>query len=131
MPGQLGELGERRLGPDPELPDDGERRLAPGAQPEELVLIVISGTLGIFLLRQYKFAKTELDALTPAATQLISDYTNNYAMTQDFLKKLAEYGRTHQDFGPIVAKYHLDDALPKPGTTSPTNSLPASATSKK
>jgi hypothetical protein len=96
-----------------------------------LVLIVVSGTLGIFLLRQYKFAKTELDALTPAATQLISDYTNNYAMTQDFLKKLAEYGRTHQDFGPIVAKYHLDDALPKPGTTPPTNSLPASGTSKK
>jgi len=96
-----------------------------------LVLIVISGTLGIFLLRQYKFAKAELDAITPAATQLISDYTNNYAMTQDFLKKLAEYGRTHQDFGPIVAKYHLDDALPKPGTTPSTNSLPASAGSKK
>jgi len=96
-----------------------------------LVLIVISGTLGIFLLRQYKFAKIELDGLTPAATQLISDYTNNYAMTQDFLKKLAEYGRAHQDFAPIIAKYHLDDALPKPGTTPPTNSLPASATSKK
>jgi len=27
MPGQLGELGECRLGPDPELAHDGERRM--------------------------------------------------------------------------------------------------------
>ena len=32
--GQLGELGERRLAPDPELPHDRERRLAGGAQAE-------------------------------------------------------------------------------------------------
>ena len=32
MPGQLGELAERRLGPDPELAHDGQRRLARGAQ---------------------------------------------------------------------------------------------------
>jgi len=96
-----------------------------------LVLIVVSSTLGIFLLRQYKFAKSELEALTPAATQLITEYTNNYAMSQDFLKKLAEYGRTHPDFGPIMTKYRLTDALAKPADGSLTGSLPVKASSKK
>src|SRR5260370_23810860 len=76
-----------------------------------VVLIVISGTLTIFLLRQWRFVKTELDERTPEAAQLLVEYTNSYAMTQDFAKKLAEYGRTHPDFGPITAKYRLNDAL--------------------
>ncbi len=96
-----------------------------------LVLIVISGTLTIFLLRQWRFAKADLEAITPQATQLLMQYTNNYALSQDFVKKLADYGRTHPDFGPIVLKYHLNETLPKPGTGSITSSLPASATSKK
>src|SRR5215475_3019099 len=86
-----------------------------------MVLIVISGTLGIFLWRQYRFVKSEYDVLAPAATQLIADYTNNYAMSQEFLKKLAEYGRTHPDFAPIIDKYRLNDALSKPGPASVTS----------
>jgi hypothetical protein len=96
-----------------------------------LVVIVISGTLTIYLLRQWRFVQGELDAVTPQATQLLSEHTNNYAMMQDFVKKLAEYGRTHPDFEPIANKYHLNDLLPKPGTASITSSLPVSATSKK
>lgn len=95
-----------------------------------LVLIVISGTLSIFLLRQYRFAKSEYDAIEPAATQVIAEVTNNYAMSQELVRKLAEFGRTHPDFAPIIAKYRLNDALPKPGAAL-TNSLPATATSKK
>jgi hypothetical protein len=96
-----------------------------------LVVLVISGTLTIYLLRQWRFVQGELDAVAPQATQLLSEHTNNYAMMQDFVKKLAEYGRTHTDFEPIAKKYHLNDLLPKPGTASITSSLPVSATSKK
>ena len=96
-----------------------------------LVLIVISGTLTIFLLRQWRFVKAELDVVTPQAVQLLTEHTNNYAMTQDFVKKLAEYGRTHPDFSPITTRYHLNDLLSKPGTGSITSSLPASAAPKK
>lgn len=96
-----------------------------------LVLIVISGTLTIFLLRQWRFVKAELDVVTPQAVQLLTEHTNNYAMTQDFVKKLAEYGRAHPDFSPIINKYHLNDLLSKPGTGSITSSLPASAAPKK
>jgi len=96
-----------------------------------LVLIVISGTLSIFLLRQYKFVKSDLDGITPAATQLMTEYTNSYAISQDFARKLAEYGRTHPDFTPIMNKYRLADALAKPSTEAVTSSLPASVTLKK
>jgi hypothetical protein len=96
-----------------------------------LVLIVISGTLTIFLMRQWRFVTAEIDTAAPQAAQLMMEHTNNYAMTQDFVRKLAEYGRTHADFAPIVAKYRLNDSLPKPGTASVTSSLPPTATSKK
>jgi hypothetical protein len=96
-----------------------------------LVLIVISGTLSVFLLRQWRFVKTETDALTPQAAELIKEHTNNYAMTQDFVRKVAEYGRTHPDFAPIVAKYRLNESLPKPGTAPLTSSLPAAVMNKK
>jgi hypothetical protein len=96
-----------------------------------LVLIVISGTLSIFLLRQWRFVKADLDERTPQAAQMLMEHTNNFAVTQDFVKKVAEYGRTHPDFGPIVAKYHLNDMLVKPGTASITSSLPAAVPGKK
>ncbi len=96
-----------------------------------LVLIVISGTLTVFLLRQWRFVKADVEAVTPQVAQLEMQYTNNYALSQDFVKKLAQYGQTHPDFKYIVDKYRLNDALAKPGTAPITSSLPASATSKK
>src|SRR5579864_5108985 len=66
-----------------------------------LVLIVVSATLSIFLLRQWRFVKSEVEGLTPQAVQLMTEHTNTYAMTQAFIRKVAEYGRTHPDFGPI------------------------------
>lgn len=96
-----------------------------------LVLIVISGTLTVFLLRQWRFVKTELDAVAPQAAQVLTNYSNNFALSQEFARKLAEYGRNHPDFTPIVNRYRLDAVLPKPGTASITSSLPASVTSHK
>ena len=96
-----------------------------------LVLIVVSGTLSMYLLRQWRFVKGEVEGLTPQAVQMISEHTNNYAMTQDFVSKVAEYGRTHTDFGPIVLKYRLNESLPKAGTGPATSSLPPAVTNKK
>src|SRR5437016_5538937 len=68
-----------------------------------LVMIVISGTLSIFLWRQYRFVKAELNALAPQAAQLSIEQTNYTAVALDLGRKLAEYGRIHQDFAPIAA----------------------------
>jgi hypothetical protein len=91
-----------------------------------LILIVVSGTLSVFLLRQWRFVKAELSSVQPAAAQMQTEHNSSQPFTQDFLKKLAEYGRTHPDFAPISGKYRLNDFLAKPGSTSVTNSLPSS-----
>jgi hypothetical protein len=96
-----------------------------------LIIIVISGTLSVFLLRQWRFVRSELTAAEPAAMQLLTEYTNNRAGVEDFVKKLAEYGRGHPDFAPITDKYRLNDYLPKPGSAPVISSLPGAPSSKK
>ena len=91
-----------------------------------LILIVVSGTLSVFLLRQWRFVRAELASAQPAAAQILTEHTNNLPFTQDFLKKVAEYGRTHPDFNQITLKYHLNDFLTKPGSAPVTSSLPSS-----
>jgi hypothetical protein len=95
-----------------------------------VLLVLISGTLTIFLVRQWRFAKTDLDVLRPQAAQLINDYNRVSAPAmQDFVRKLAEYSKNHPDFAPIAAKYRLTDSLGKAATTS--TSSPSSGVPKK
>ena len=46
---------------------------------------------------------------------------NHASLSSDFVKKVAEYGRTHPDYMPILAKYGL-----KPGAA--TGAPPVAAT---
>jgi hypothetical protein len=88
-----------------------------------ILVIVISGTLNIYLLRQWKTVSRELKDIRPQATQLIADYQKTSAPAMsDFLKKVTEYGRTHPDFAPVLAKYGLKPAGVTgavPATTTP------------
>jgi hypothetical protein len=97
-----------------------------------VLLVVVSGTLTIFLVRQWRFAKTDLDTLRPQAAQIISDYNRLSAPAmQEFLRKLTDYSKTHPDFAPIAAKYHLNDSAVKPASGPVTASpAPASSVSK-
>src|SRR5579864_1162678 len=70
-----------------------------------LLLLLVSGTLTIFLGRQWRFTKNEIDLLTPQAGQILTDFNRNLPMMQDFIRKLNDYGKTHPDFAPIVTKY--------------------------
>jgi hypothetical protein len=73
-----------------------------------LLLVVVSGTLSIFLLRQWKMARNDLAAIRPGALQIINDYNQQRAPRMDaFIQKLKEYGRTHPDFVPILERYQL------------------------
>jgi hypothetical protein len=88
-----------------------------------ILLVVISGTFTIYLLRQWRTVHKELAGFRPQANQLVSDYQRVSApVMSDFVKKVTEYGRTHADFMPVLAKYGL-----KPGSS--TGAAPATATS--
>ena len=91
-----------------------------------VLVIVISGTLNIYLLRQWRTTSRDLAAIRPQAAQMIGEFqrSSGPAMS-DFIKKLTEYGRTHPDFAPIMVKYGL-----RPATNAPT-AMPASPAPKK
>ncbi len=78
-----------------------------------ILVIVMSGTLNIYLLRQWRSTNKDLAAIRPQAAQMIAEYQKvSGPLMTDFLKKITEYGRTHPDFAPILAKYGLKAATP-------------------
>lgn len=87
-----------------------------------ILVLVVSGTLTIYLLRQWRSVSKELAVVRPQATKMIEDYQkNSVPLMSDFLKKVTDYGRTHPDYMPILARYNI-----KPGAA--TGAPPATAT---
>ena len=73
-----------------------------------ILVIVISGTLNIYLLRQWRTTSKDLAAIRPQAAQMIAEYQQKSGpLMNDFVNKITEYGRTHPDFAPILAKYNI------------------------
>ncbi len=93
-----------------------------------ILLLVVSGTLTIYLLRQWRTVSKELAAVSPQATQMIRDYqTNRGPAMDDFLRKIADYGRKNPDFMPIMVKYGLN---PSAATSAPPTTATAPPTKK-
>jgi hypothetical protein len=91
-----------------------------------ILIVIISGTFNIYLLRQWRTTSKDLAAVRPQAAQIIAEYQQKSGpLMKDFVNKLTEYGRTHPDFAPILAKYQIkttEATGPAPGspaTTSP------------
>jgi hypothetical protein len=88
-----------------------------------ILLIVVSGTFSIYLLRQWRTTSKEITAIRPQVAQMIAVYQKEEApWMQDILKKFSDYGRAHPDYMPVLTKYNI-----KPGAT--TGAAPAMATS--
>jgi hypothetical protein len=69
-----------------------------------LVLVVVSGTLTVFLYRQAKLTRLEIRAIKPQATQIIQAFNQNRPVIQKFVQQLAAYGQAHPDFQQQVLK---------------------------
>ena len=102
-----------------------------------IALVILSGTLTIFLFRQMTYARRDLDAVKPPGAQIIQDYAQNKANLEGFVIKIAEYGRTHPDFAPIMNRYRnilssvaASPASPAPAASAPAKPAPAPAPKK-
>ena len=96
-----------------------------------ILVIVISGTLNIYLLRQWRTTSKDLAGIRPQAAQMIAEYQKVSApLMNDFVKKITEYGRTHSDFAPILAKYGLKPAGPAGAAPTTTPQQPAAPPKK-
>lgn len=91
-----------------------------------ILVVVVSGTFTVYLLRQWRAVGKELTAYRPQAAQMIADYQKvSVPVMTEFLKKITDFGRTHPDFMPILAKYNIK---PTAGTgTAPPSAVPAPA----
>jgi hypothetical protein len=72
-----------------------------------LALIIVSGTLTVFLYRQASLTRRDIAAIKPQASQIIQAYSQNGSNIQNFVKTLAAFGATHPDFQPILKKYGI------------------------
>jgi hypothetical protein len=91
-----------------------------------ILLVVVSGTLTIFLLREMKNTSGQLEAFRPGATNMIAIYQKQQApVMDDFINKIKQYGQTHKDFDPILVRWGLKSTAP---TAPLTGAPPAVAT---
>lgn len=96
-----------------------------------VLVIVISGTFNIYLGRQLRSLSRELAQMRPQAAQMIAEYQKSGPLMDDFVNRITEYGRTHPDFTPYLAKYNLKPAVATGAPPiAPATSLPAAKAKK-
>src|ERR1700722_10947517 len=73
-----------------------------------VVLIIVSGTLTVFLYRQASVTRSDIKAIKPQAMQLINAFKQNQANIQIFVNQLTAFGQAHPDFRPVLQKYGIN-----------------------
>lgn len=68
-----------------------------------LALIVVSGTLTVYLWYQSRITGKEVDILRPQAMQIVQMFNQRSLIAE----KLVVYGQAHPDFQPILKKYGI------------------------
>jgi len=82
-----------------------------------VLLIVVSGTFTVYLLRQYRSASTDLAMAEPQVKAEMAQFSKLDNFMNDFVHQLVEYDRTHADFSPILNKYGIKPAGSAAGAT--------------
>jgi hypothetical protein len=89
-------------GPHSDLVLQTVRSLRRSFQYTLFLMLILSGSLFVFLLRELSAVRRQNFELGRA----ISDYQRVGAPSlEDFRKKLVDYAHAHPDFGPVLGKY--------------------------
>jgi len=75
-----------------------------------LALVVVSGTLTVYLYRQASITGKDIAAIKPQAQQLIGAFNQNQSLMVNFVNQLVAYGQAHPDFRPVLMKYGIAPA---------------------
>lgn len=84
-----------------------------------LAVFVLSGTVTVFLWRQARYARADLEVLKPPASQILQSFKQEKPIMDDFIAKLADFGKAHPDFSPILNKYRIQPAAAAGITSAP------------
>lgn len=90
-----------------------------------VLMIMVTGALNLYLLRQYVALRKDVQRLAPQVGQMMEIYNKaTVPLARVFLGHLAEYARQHPDFQPILDRYRIQVG---PGTAAPPAGLQAPA----
>jgi len=82
-----------------------------------VILIMITGALNLYLLRQYVALRKDVALLEPQVSQMMALYDKvTIPLARTFLGQLNEFARQHPDFQPILDRYRV---LTPPATGAP------------
>jgi hypothetical protein len=87
-----------------------------------LALVVVSGTLAVYLFYQSRLAGKDIQAIRPQAVPVIQAFNQNHSNMEKFVQQVIAYGQTHPDFQPILQKYGI--ILVSAGSNSVAKPLP-------
>ena len=79
-----------------------------------VALIIVSGTVTVYLYRQASILRKDIDTIKPQAQQVITVFNQNQALMVNFVNQLAAYGQTHPDFRSVLLKYGVNVQSPAP-----------------
>ena len=73
-----------------------------------LALIVVSGTLTVYLWYQSHVTGAEIAAIEPQARQVVQTFEKNQPALEKFVNALGAYGKAHPDFeAQVLRKYGI------------------------
>jgi hypothetical protein len=97
-----------------------------------LALIVVSGTLTVYLYRQSSLLGNDIAAIKPQATQTIKAFIQIRPGLDNFVNQLIAYSQTHPEFRPVLQKNGIIPIpAPAPKAAAPTAAAPTTAAPKK
>ena len=93
-----------------------------------LGLSILSVTVCVFLWRQARYARADLESIRQPAAQIIQAFKTEKPRMDAFVTAVGDYGKTHPDFAPILNKYQI---LPNAAVaTPPAKTAPATPPKK-
>jgi hypothetical protein len=111
------------FGPDPKGLNEQLEDLRRLFQNALVAILIVSGSLAIFLVRQATLVRRDLKNVGPQVNQMVANYrANDEPEVNRFVNSLVAFARTNPDLYPILAKYKID------AKTSVPASPPAAAT---
>jgi hypothetical protein len=69
-----------------------------------VALVIVTGTLTVYLYRQASTTGKQINAIKPQAQQIVAAYNQNQPQILDFVNKLVAFGEKNPDFSQRVLK---------------------------
>ena len=91
-----------------------------------VALIVVSGTLTVYLYRQVTIAHKDIALIQQQSQQLTALLNQSDAVVSPFISKLVAYGQKHPDFVPVLKKYGIAPVAGVPASAS-VSAVPAAS----